>query len=253
MVFLISPESSVNIEFITVSRKKHDVSGFHQALCSFYLGKDSHVTVTNVSNHTKQCVTEIYSTVFTDENAVYSSTDLHFNSETHKVGFRGYLNGKHSQISTKCASLLLDRQRFSADITMYHKNESTISNQFYKYIVNDYSQAGFDGMIHVDQKAKFTEAYQLNKNLVLSDNAKIDSNPALEIFTDDVKASHGSTSGMFDPENIYYLQSRGLTKKQAQQLLLKGFVSDLTQSVDSTHLQAIIENEVNQYIDHTND
>ena len=91
--FLISPESGVNIEFITVNHKKHDVSGFHQALCSFYLGKDSHVTVTNVSNHTKQCVTEIYSTVFTDENAVYSSTDLHFNSETHKVGFRGYLNG----------------------------------------------------------------------------------------------------------------------------------------------------------------
>ena len=135
---------------------------------------------------------------------------------------------------------------------MYHKNESTISNQFYKYIVNDYSQAGFDGMIHVDQKAKFTEAYQLNKNLVLSDNAKIDSNPALEIFTDDVKASHGSTSGMFDPENIYYLQSRGLTKKQAA-IIIKSFVSDLTQSVDSTHLQAIIENEVNQYIDHIND
>jgi len=82
------------------------------------------------------------------------------------------------------------------------------------------------GKIYVDQDAQKTNGYQLSKALVLSENSAFNSKPELEIYADDVKCSHGSTTGNIDQNSIFYLMSRGLTKEQAKKMLVEGFINE---------------------------
>ncbi|MFA5261665.1 MAG: Fe-S cluster assembly protein SufD [Candidatus Omnitrophota bacterium] len=101
------------------------------------------------------------------------------------------------------------------------------SNQLYKGILNGQSQAVFNGKIYVHPEAQQTNAYQLNKNLLMGEHCRVNTKPQLEIFADDVKCSHGATVGQLDEDEIFYLQTRAIPKKTAVSLLAKGFVEDL--------------------------
>ena len=94
-------------------------------------------------------------------------------------------------------------------------------------------------------------AHQTNKNLLLSNTAKMNSNPQLEIYADDVKCSHGSTSGSLDEDAIFYLMSRGLSEFEAKKLLIKGFLTEAVESITNEEIKKYylkrIENEINEY------
>jgi Fe-S cluster assembly protein SufD len=108
-----------------------------------------------------------------------------------------------------------------------HRHRDCVSSQLYKGILNDKARAVFNGKIFVRQPAQKTNAYQLNRNLLLSPNAEIDTKPQLEINADDVKCTHGATIGQMDKNEIFYLQSRGLAKHQAINMLAHGFAEDV--------------------------
>jgi Fe-S cluster assembly protein SufD len=105
------------------------------------------------------------------------------------------------------------------------------SNELYKGIMNDNATGVFNGKIFVRQQAQKTNAYQSNKNILLSDTASVNTKPQLEIFADDVKCSHGCTIGRLDEEGLFYLQSRGIPEKIAKSLLLHGFVIDILEKI----------------------
>ena len=98
------------------------------------------------------------------------------------------------------------------------------------------------------QKAQQTDAFQLNNNLLLSDNANANTMPNLEIFADDVKASHGATVGQLDPEQLFYLNSRGLDLEKARALLVQGYISELIDSVSLAPLKERWQQEVQNYL-----
>ena len=98
------------------------------------------------------------------------------------------------------------------------------------------SQSSFEGKIYVHPEAQKTEAYQINKNLLLSESAIANAKPNLEIFADDVKASHGATMAQVDEEQLFYLQSRGLSQETARGLLIRGFIQEM---VDQIPLQSV--------------
>lgn len=110
------------------------------------------------------------------------------------------------------------------------------STELYKGILDDQSTGVFNGKIFVRPLAQKTNAYQSNKNVLLSDTASVNTKPQLEIFADDVKCSHGCTVGQLDQEGMFYLRSRGIPKKTARALLLQGFVVDI---LDKIKLQPI--------------
>jgi len=89
--------------------------------------------------------------------------------------------------------------------------------------LQDQSHLVWRGMIHVDRDAQKTDGYQRNDNLILSDAARVDSIPGLEILADDVRCTHGATSGRVDDEQIFYARSRGLTRKEAVRMIVAGF------------------------------
>ncbi|MCC6759329.1 MAG: Fe-S cluster assembly protein SufD [Candidatus Omnitrophica bacterium] len=121
--------------------------------------------------------------------------------------------------------------------SMDHRQPNCTSNQLYKGILNGSSNASFNGKIFVRQIAQKTNSYQLNKNLVLGADCKVNTKPQLEIFADDVKCTHGATIGQMNEEEIFYLQSRCISKKTAIKLLAHGFVGDIITKIHNPSIQ----------------
>lgn len=115
------------------------------------------------------------------------------------------------------------------------------SNEFYKGILDDNSSGVFSGKIFVRPDAQKTNAYQSNKNILLSDNATINTKPQLEIFADDVKCSHGCTVGQLDEEALFYLRTRGISKEHAQSMLLRAFAEDVVAQIKNEPLRTYVE------------
>jgi Fe-S cluster assembly protein SufD len=120
------------------------------------------------------------------------------------------------------------------------------SNEFYKGIVDDYATGVFSGKIFVRPDAQKTNAYQSNKNILLSDHATVNTKPQLEIFADDVKCSHGCTVGQLDEEALYYLRTRGIGKEHAQSMLLEAFAADIVEQVKIEAIRTHIEDLITQ-------
>ncbi|HZK16680.1 MAG TPA: SufD family Fe-S cluster assembly protein, partial [Anaerolineaceae bacterium] len=116
------------------------------------------------------------------------------------------------------------------DTRQNHWAESTFSNLMYKSVVSQRGRSVWHGMIYVDPEAQKTDAFQTNKNLVLDNLADVKSVPGLEIHANDVKCSHGATVGKIDPEEFYYLQTRGIPQKEAEKLIVEGFFNQIVQS-----------------------
>jgi Fe-S cluster assembly protein SufD len=123
------------------------------------------------------------------------------------------------------------------------------SNEFYKGIVDGTATGVFNGKIFVRQDAQKTNAYQSNKNVLLSDTASVNTKPQLEIFADDVKCSHGCTVGRLDDEALFYLRARGISEQKAKALLLHAFAADILDQVKPEALRNYLEEKINERLD----
>ena len=120
---------------------------------------------------------------------------------------------------------------------MHHAEPNAASHQLHKCIVDGRARAIFNGQVRVAPGAQGTDAKQQSRNLLLSEAARVDTKPQLEIYADDVKCSHGATVGQLDPEELFYLQSRGLDADDARNLLTYGFAADVLQRIPVASLR----------------
>lgn len=137
------------------------------------------------------------------------------------------LTGEGGDACLNGVCMLDEKREAHTNILMDHQAPSCRSNQLFKGVLTDVSRSSFEGKIYVRQAAQKTEAYQLNNNLILSDKANADSKPNLEIFADDVKASHGATVGQLDPEQLFYCRTRGYSEDEARNLLIHGYCEEV--------------------------
>ncbi len=124
-----------------------------------------------------------------------------------------------------------------------------LSNELYKGILGDQATGVFNGKIFVRQPAQKTNAYQSNKNILLSDSSSVNTKPQLEIFADDVKCTHGCTVGRLNEEGLFYLQSRGISEKTARNLLLSAYAADILEQIKPEPLRAHVEKLINQRLE----
>lgn len=129
-------------------------------------------------------------------------------------------------------------------INVRHLAPHCTSNQQYKGVLSGESTAAFTGYIFVAKDAQKTLAYQQNHNIVLSDRAKINTRPQLEIYADDVKCNHGATVGRLDPDALYYMRQRGIPIDAARRLQLTGFAEDVVKIEDFGDIQAIVNQKI---------
>lgn len=123
------------------------------------------------------------------------------------------------------------------------------SNELYKGMLDDNSTGVFNGKIYVRQAAQKTNAFQSNKNVLLSDTASANTKPQLEIFADDVKCSHGCTVGQLDEEGLFYLQSRGVPEKTARAMLLHGFAADVLEKITCEPIRNYVDTLIDQRLE----
>ncbi|MEX1013012.1 MAG: Fe-S cluster assembly protein SufD [Waddliaceae bacterium] len=152
-------------------------------------------------------------------------------AKTVRYDYKVALNGENASASLQGAWILTEQREAHVNVLIEHNAPETHSNQLFKGILYDHSRSSFEGKLLVDSIAQKTEAYQLNNNLLLSDHALAYSKPNLEIFADDVKASHGATVGQLDADGLFYLRSRGVTEKEAATLLTQGFYQEVTNQI----------------------
>lgn len=126
-----------------------------------------------------------------------------------------------------------------SDITtnIRHLAAHTFSNQLVKGVLDGSSRGVFQGQIHIAPNAQQTEGYQLHRALLLSDNAEVDCKPELEIFADDVKCSHGATSGDLDKEQLFYMQTRGIALDDAKQILIEAYLNEVLLKVENEQIR----------------
>ena len=122
------------------------------------------------------------------------------------------------------------------------------SNEIYKGVLLDTAVGVFNGKVFVQPDAQKTNAFQQNNNLLLSPKAVIYSKPQLEIYADDVKCSHGSTTGQLNPEAMFYLRSRGISEDTARALLVQAFAFDVTEQVKIPKLKGHINQLINSHL-----
>ncbi len=143
------------------------------------------------------------------------------------------LQGEGAEASLSGLSYLNGMKECHTNVKIEHREPHTRSMQLFKVVLEDEAVSSFQGKIHVKKKAQKTEAYQLNNNLLLSPKATANSKPNLEIFADDVKASHGATVGSLDEEQLFYLRARGISRAVAKKLLIDGFCEEVLSKVTS--------------------
>lgn len=127
-----------------------------------------------------------------------------------------------------------------------HRVSHCTSNEYYKGVLKDKSTGVFNGKIHVEKDAQKTNSYQLNKSVLLSDDATMNSKPQLEIFADDVKCTHGATIGELDKEALFYLQARGIDRESAQAILIHAFVNDIMEKIKVEKLLEYLTRRVSE-------
>ena len=168
------------------------------------------------------------------------SSGLKFNKQDIKID----LEGKNSYCEIKSALFLNNEDHQEIKTLVNHLVPNCKSFQKIKSVLDSNAKGVYQGKIFVKDIAQKTDAYQLSKALLISENSEFDSKPELEIYADDVKCSHGSTSGNVDENSIHYLMTRGLTKKEATQLLINGFLKEIINDIKSDTIKKFVENKL---------
>ncbi|OLQ74486.1 Fe-S cluster assembly protein SufD [Photobacterium proteolyticum] len=133
-----------------------------------------------------------------------------------------------------------DRQHVDFHTQIDHLRPNCQSSELYKGVIQDRAHAVFNGMVVVHPDAQYSDAQLINKNLLLSAKAEVDTKPELQIYADDVKCSHGATVGQLDPAAMFYLQSRGISHEAAQTLLITAFINDILQPVEPAPIRQLL-------------
>lgn len=150
------------------------------------------------------------------------------------------VNGENCTTNLNGGYILKGKQHVDNHTIVDHKVPNCNSNELYKGVIDDKGTAVFNGKVFVRQDAQKINAFQSNRNVLLSDDASMNSKPELEIYADDVKCSHGSTTGQLDEESIYYLRARGLSKKSAIQLLVSAFVAEVIELIKNEDVKSFV-------------
>ena len=184
------------------------------------------------SKHTLSTKSKYFSFIF-PSGLKFNKVDLEFD-----------LEGIDSECNLQAASFLDKNEHQEIKTRVNHLAPNCKSYQRVKNVLNSHCKGIYQGKIFVKDIAQKTNAYQLSKAMLLSENSEFDSKPELEIYADDVKCSHGSTSGSIDEDSIYYLMTRGLNRKESVKLLVDGFLNEVIEMIKSNSVRKFVKEKL---------
>src|SRR5213593_4736581 len=224
--------------------------GFACGVNDLVAGPGAKVTYVCAQNWAENVVALQMNTTTVDHDASAMSLNLHIGSRYSRFESLSRLSGEGGRSDLLAVAVAKHQQEFDARTLQDHISPHTASDLLYKNALDDRARTTFGGLIRVEPHAHFTDAYQKVRNLLLSDDAEANSMPGLEILADNVRCTHGATSGQVDEDELFYLRTRGIPVPVAQRLIVTGFLDEVVQRLDhpaiSEHLHRLIEDKFSE-------
>ena len=208
----------------------------------FKIEKDAILKNYKIDHKLNSNIKYFFNNIDLEHNSLAESFIFSTGSKFIKNEINCNLNDQYSSAFINGIINLKNDQHHEIKTNINHLAENTKSYQLIKSVLNDNSKGVYQGKIFVNSKAQKTDGYQLSKALLLNKNTEFDAKPELEIYADDVKCSHGSTSGNLDEDVIFYLMSRGLNYQQSRKLLINGFLLDVVEKITDSEVRNLIKN-----------
>ena len=222
--------------------KDNTEKNFLNIYYNFELDKSSILKNYKIDKSINDNVKYSYNNVKQQANSISETFILSSGSKFFKNEINCDLLGQHSSAFVNGIFDLDDENHHEIKSNINHLVENTKSYQLVKSVLEKKSKAVYQGKIFVSSEAQKTDGYQLSNAILLSENSEFNAKPELEIYADDVKCSHGSSSGSLDENSIFYLMSRGLNYKEAKKLLINGFLLDVIEKITDEEIKNLIKN-----------
>ncbi|HDY75563.1 MAG TPA: Fe-S cluster assembly protein SufD [Candidatus Marinimicrobia bacterium] len=186
------------------------------------------------------------------KDAALNATYFSKSSKLFRSNVRIHFQGQNAVAELNGLSLSKDNQHVDMQVIVDHQHPHCTSNQYFKYILDDYAGGVFNGRVIVRKNSQKTDSSQTNKNLLLSKTASMHSNPQLEIYADDVRCSHGSSTGQLDEDALYYLRTRGIDISTAHQLMVEGFGGEVLSKIKDESTSAYLHKQLTTWLEELN-
>lgn len=189
-------------------------------------------------------------TVQQKDNSLYDAKYFLLDGESNNIEVSVAKDGEFATTNMSGVLFPTNTESYSITTNIQHNKPNCETYELFRCIVDDSAKSSFSGLIYVAKDAQKTAAQQQNKNLLLSKDAHIHSEPQLEIYADDVVCNHGSSTGQIDEEALWYMQTRGISKEKALKLLVSGFANDVLQQLVNENLKTAIEDCISYKLQH---
>jgi Fe-S cluster assembly protein SufD len=232
--------SGSQLSLVDYYKSEDDIKYFNNSIHNYSIKKNAILKKFNINNILNKSYNYNSTKVKSYNNSVFENFLLSIGSSLIKNEVHCDLLESFSSCFINGIMFLKGDQHHELKTNVNHLYEDCKSSQLIKSVLLNNSQGTYQGKIYVDKNAQKTNGYQLSKALILSKNSEFNSKPELEIYADDVKCSHGSTSGNIDENSIFYLMSRGLTKEQATKMIVKGFLNEVIETITDPNIKKLI-------------
>lgn len=245
----IAGENS-QVSFIEVFKTEGNSESFSNAVTEIVVGQSAHVTYHKIQNDVNTAYHVGTTQVWQDQKSNFAAYTMTLNGAIVRNNINIVQDGEGCESHMYGLYLIDGKSHVDNHTVVDHTHPNSFSNELYKGVLEEKSRGVFNGKVFVRQAAQKTNAFQSNKNILLSDSATVNTKPQLEIWADDVKCSHGCTTGQLDDDALFYLQARGLSKTSARALLLYAFAMDVLDSMKliplKTYLEGIISDRLHK-------
>jgi len=237
--FELEENSSLKIvDLLSDKGNKNFINIFY----NFSLEENSILKNYKIDQHENDNIRYMFNDIKQSSNSISETFYLSKGSTFSKNEISCDLKGEHSSAFVNGIFSLNKNKHHEIRAKINHLVENTKSYQLVKSVLEDKSRSVYQGKIYVDSKAQKTDGYQLSKAILVDETTEFNAKPELEIYADDVKCSHGSASGSLDENSIFYLMSRGLSYKEARELLINGFLEEVINQITDEPIKKLVKN-----------
>ena len=236
----INLEKNSSLKIINLSNE-NSINSFSNNCQNIYLSDNAILKFYSLNYKNNTNMSYSFSNIDLNKNSHCEYFILSAGAKFLKNEINCSLNKDHGSIFINGIINLENENHHEIKTIVNHNEENCKSYQLIKCVLNDNSKGIYQGKIFVDSKAQKTDGYQLSRALLLNEDTEFNAKPELEIYADDVKCSHGSTSGNIDENSIFYLMSRGLTYKQSKQLLINGYVAEVVEKITDNDIKDFVK------------
>lgn len=217
---------------------------FSLPIVEYHVGQNARLTVDKIQLESDESFTVSTDQVYQERDSYFKINTISLSGKFIRNNLNILVDGENCETHLNGTYLPKDDQLIDNHTVVDHLKPNCTSNELYKGVLNGKSTGVFNGKVFVRPNAQKINAFQSNANVLISDDASMNSKPELEIYADDVKCSHGSTTGQMDEDAIFYLRARGISEKSAKALMTQAFIGDVLNKIDNEEVLGYVHSKL---------